>query len=99
MVYIIHYESMHLVYSISSSAVMISIVDAQREILLNPVGTNVWSGQVPQSLNSAAVTWALAKDLYGRSGPYIWVPLSLIFGMIPTFIQWVIYKVCSSLFF
>ena len=74
-------------------AVMASIVTAQREVLLDPIGTNVWSGQAVQSLNSAAVTWSLAKDLYGASGPYVWVPLSLLFGMVPTFFQWLISKV------
>ena len=49
---------------------MISVVNSQREILLSPTGTNVWSGQVPQGLNSAAVTWSLAKQLYGFDGPY-----------------------------
>ena len=72
---------------------MISIVDSQRDILLDPNGTNVWSGQVPQSLNGAAVTWSLAKDLYGFRGPYWSVPLSLIIGMVPTTIQWLIWKV------
>lgn len=51
------------------------------------------SGQVVQSLNSAAVTWSLAKELYGINGPYVWIPLSLLFGVIPTFIQWLISKV------
>ncbi|EPT02055.1 hypothetical protein FOMPIDRAFT_1119079 [Fomitopsis schrenkii] len=73
-------------------AVMISIVDAQREILVSPRGTNVWSGQAVQSLNSAAITWSLAKELYGPHGPYIWIPLSLLFGMIPTTFQWLISK-------
>ncbi|PCH44332.1 peptide transporter MTD1 [Wolfiporia cocos MD-104 SS10] len=73
-------------------AVMVSIVDAQREILTSPLGTNVWSGQYVQSLNSAAITWSLAKELYGPNGPYIWVPLSLLFGMVPTFLQWLISK-------
>ncbi|KAG5644858.1 hypothetical protein DXG03_007498, partial [Asterophora parasitica] len=72
--------------------VMISVVDAQRHILLSPHGTNVWSGIVPQSLNSSAVTWSLAKQLYGRSGPYIIVPLSLIIGMVPTTIQYFVWK-------
>jgi OPT family oligopeptide transporter len=72
--------------------VMISVVDAQREILIDPVGTNVWSGQVPQSLNSAAVTWSLAKELYGFNGPYWIVPMSLVIGMVPTFFQWLINK-------
>jgi len=77
--------------------VMISVVDAQREILLDPRGTNVWSGQVVQSLNSAAVTWSLAKQLYGRDGPYFVIPLSLIIGMVPTTIQWLISKRWSKI--
>jgi OPT family oligopeptide transporter len=72
--------------------VMISVVDAQREILLSPTGTNIWSGQVPQSLNSAAVTWSLAKQLYGFNGPYWIIPMSLLIGTVPTFIQWLIWK-------
>jgi hypothetical protein len=75
------------------SAVMVTVVDAQREILLSPTGTNVWSGQGPQTANSAAVTWSLAKELYGFDGPYWIVPLSLIFGIVPTTIQWLISKV------
>ncbi|KAG5634631.1 hypothetical protein DXG03_005776 [Asterophora parasitica] len=73
--------------------VMISVVDAQRHILLSPHGTNVWSGIVAQSSNSSAVTWSLAKQLYGRSGPYIIIPLSLIIGMVPTTIQYFVWKV------
>lgn len=76
---------------------MISVVDAQREVLLKPIGTNIWSGQVPQSLNSAAVTWSLAKQLYGINGPYVAIPMSLLFGMVPTFIQWLISKVWAHL--
>lgn len=73
-------------------AVMATIVANQREVLLDPVGTNVWSGQTVQSLNSAAVTWSLAGQLYGRSGPYVWVPIGLLLGAIPTIIQWFIWK-------
>jgi hypothetical protein len=72
---------------------MVSIVKAERDILINPIGTNVWSGQVVQSLNSDAVTWALAKDLYTFKGPYWIIPISLIIGMVPTTIQWFIHKV------
>ncbi|KAF8656479.1 hypothetical protein AX16_002530 [Volvariella volvacea WC 439] len=78
--------------AIVNYAVMISVVEAQREVLLSPTGTNIWSGQVPQSLNSAAVTWSLAKELYGFDGPYFVIPLSLIIGMVPTFCQWLIWK-------
>ncbi|TCD71832.1 hypothetical protein EIP91_003175 [Steccherinum ochraceum] len=72
--------------------VMISVVDAQREILLDPEGTNVWSGQVTQSTNSAAVTWSLAKQLYGPDGKYFLIPMSLFIGMVPTFFQYLIWK-------
>ncbi|KAM6503339.1 oligopeptide transporter [Amanita muscaria] len=72
--------------------IMVSIVTSQRDVLLSPTGTNVWSGQYPQALNSAAVTWSLAKELYGRNGPYFIVPLGLIIGMGPTFIQWLIWR-------
>ena len=75
---------------------MTTIVDAQRAILLDPQGTNIWSGQVIQSLNSAAITWSLAKELYGRNGPYLIIPLSLIIGMVPTFLQWLISKVSHT---
>lgn len=73
---------------------MISVVTAQRDVLLDPQGTNVWSGQVTQSLNSAAVTWSLAKELYGVHGPYFIIPMSLVVGMAATFLQWLVWKVC-----
>ncbi|EEB95363.1 hypothetical protein MPER_05678, partial [Moniliophthora perniciosa FA553] len=72
--------------------VMITIVDAQRETLLDPRGTNVWSGQTVQNLNSGAVTWSLAKELYGPDGPYFIIPMGLLLGAVPTTIQWLISK-------
>lgn len=74
-------------------SVMASITSARREILLDPIGTNVWSGATVQSLNSAAVTWSLAGQLYGRHGPYKWIPIGLALGMIPTTIQYFLWKV------
>lgn len=73
--------------------VMVSIVDSRRDILLNPQGNNIWSGQYVQSLNSAAVTWSLAKELYGPSGPYFVIPMGLVIGIVPTTLQWLIAKV------
>ncbi|KAK0192884.1 peptide transporter MTD1 [Armillaria mellea] len=60
--------------AIVSYVVMISVVDKQREVLTDPSGT--------ASLNSAAVTWSLVKQLYGRNGPYLIVPLGLLIGML-----------------
>jgi hypothetical protein len=80
--------------AIVNYVVMVSVVTAQREILLDPIGTNVWSGQTVQSLNSNAVTWALAADLYGPKGPYFLIPMSLLIGVGGTVLQWAIAKVC-----
>jgi hypothetical protein len=71
---------------------MISIVDSRREILLNPLGTNVWSGQIVQGLNSSAVTWSLARQVYGFKGPYYIIPLGILIGIIPTAVQWLVWK-------
>ncbi|KZV59208.1 hypothetical protein PENSPDRAFT_724355 [Peniophora sp. CONT] len=58
-----------IIGAIVNYVVMNSIVSAQRETLLDPIGINVWSGQqclqTVQSLNSNALLWALAKELYG----------------------------------
>lgn len=71
---------------------MVSIVTAQREILLSPTGSNVWSGQVVQSLNSQAVTWSMAKQVYGLSGAYYMIPFALVIGIFPTTIQYFLCK-------
>jgi hypothetical protein len=72
---------------------MISITGAQRDILLNPTGTNIWSGQAVQSLNSNAITWSLAKELYGPSGPYFIIPMGIFIGFTITFLHWLFNKV------
>jgi len=73
-------------------AVMVSIVTARREILLTPEGTNIWSGQTVQAFNSQAVTWSLASQVFGIHSKYIWVPVGLLLGAIPTVIQYFIWK-------
>ncbi|KAI0273164.1 OPT oligopeptide transporter protein-domain-containing protein [Russula aff. rugulosa BPL654] len=72
--------------------VMVSITGSQREILLEPTGNSVWSGLQVQSLNSHAITWSLAKQLYGPSGPYFIIPLGIFIGFAVTFVHWLINK-------
>ncbi|KAI9508128.1 oligopeptide transporter [Russula earlei] len=72
--------------------VMVSITRAQREILLDPIGNNVWSGQDVQSLNSQAITWSLTKELYGPSGPYFIIPMGIFVGFGMTFLHWLVNK-------
>jgi hypothetical protein len=72
---------------------MISITSSQREILLDPIGNNMWSGLWVQMLNSEAITWSLAKLLYGPSGPYFVIPLGIFIGFGSTFVHWLVSKV------
>jgi hypothetical protein len=72
---------------------MVSITGSQRELLLEPMGNNIWSGQQIQSRNSNAVTWSLAKQLYGPSGRYFVVPLGIFIEFAATFVHWLINKV------
>jgi len=72
--------------------VMVSIVTSKRDILLDPQGTNIWSGQTVQALNSQAVTWSLAAEVFGIHSKYIWVSIGVLLGAIPTVIQWLIWK-------
>ena len=58
--------------------------------------TYAQSGQYIQSLNSAAVTWSMAKELYSPKGPYFIIPMGLLIGMGPTIIQWLIGKVSPA---
>jgi hypothetical protein len=72
---------------------MVSITGSQREILLDPKGNNIWTGLGVQSLNSNAITWSLAKQLYGPSGPYFIIPLGIFIGFAAIFVHWLINKV------
>ncbi|KAI9154677.1 Oligopeptide transporter [Paramyrothecium foliicola] len=73
--------------------IMDTITRNQREILLDPLGNQVWSGRKIQSLNTTAVTWAMAKYVYGfGDGGYGIIPLSMLIGAaIPT-IFWLIHR-------
>ncbi|KAH8887176.1 OPT superfamily oligopeptide transporter [Thozetella sp. PMI_491] len=70
-----------LVGALINYFIMISITDAQREILLSIQGTHIWSGAGLQSFNTQAVTWGgLSKHLYSWGQTYQWVPLGLVLG-------------------
>lgn len=52
-----------------------------------------WSGAQSQSLNTQAVTWALAKDVYSFSkGGYGIVPVGLLIGAAFPVIHWLAMK-------
>ncbi|KAJ5757700.1 uncharacterized protein N7511_006394 [Penicillium nucicola] len=73
--------------------VMTTIVTSKREILVDPIGNNIWSGIAIQGLNSQAVTWALAKEMYSINGRYYIVPLGLLIGACLPVLHWGISRV------
>ncbi|KAE8350720.1 OPT oligopeptide transporter protein-domain-containing protein, partial [Aspergillus coremiiformis] len=77
--------------------VMTSIVSSQRAILLDPLGNSVWSGSSMQSLNTQAITWALAKEVYGVNSRYLIVPLCLVIGLALPVVHWGLIKICPPL--
>ena len=62
-------------------AIMTVIVTSKKEELLDSGSTTTWSGLQMANLNTQAVTWALAKELYGYKSPYFIVPMSLLIGL------------------
>jgi OPT family oligopeptide transporter len=83
---------------IMSYLMMEQITTEKREILLAIQGTNVWSGQLVQKHNSAAITWGgLANKLYSVGCRYQWVSLGFLLGIIAPVPFWLIHKFCPKL--
>jgi OPT family oligopeptide transporter len=72
---------------------MKTIIDAQRELLLDVQGSNVWSGQQVQSFNTNAITWgALAQHIYSPGGRYWIVPFALLIGLAVPLPFWLVHR-------
>ncbi|KAG2061444.1 OPT superfamily oligopeptide transporter [Suillus hirtellus] len=70
-----------------------SIVDAHRDVLINPIGTRIWSGWGSQEINSAAITWgALSAELYGPGKTYFQLPLGLLYGFLAPFLLYAMHR-------
>jgi len=61
-------------------AVMIGIINGNRDLLVNSNGDTSWSGATIQSYNTNATSWALAKYLYKAGARYSIVPWGLAIG-------------------
>lgn len=64
------------------------IVQDQEPILLSIDGTNIWSGATIQSLNSLAVAWSIAGDMFNVGARYEWVTLSFLLGFVVPIPLW-----------
>ena len=82
-----------IVGGILNFVIMKSVINGNREILLDVQGTNVWSGQQVQSYNSAAISWgALSKPLYAPGARYGFIPWMLIAGLAVPIIPWLLHR-------
>ncbi|WVQ69093.1 uncharacterized protein L199_007306 [Kwoniella botswanensis] len=82
-----------LLGAVLNYVMMDTITTNKREILLDPTGSQVWSGVGVQSLNSNAVTWSLAKYVYTfNNDGYGIIPLGLLIGACIPVIHWLIAK-------
>ncbi|EJD50718.1 oligopeptide transporter [Auricularia subglabra TFB-10046 SS5] len=74
----------------ASHASQVVITTHKKEILVDPIGDNVWSGFGYQGANSDAITWSLASRVYGIDSMYRWVPLGIAIGALAVVLQWMI---------
>src|ERR1700712_722989 len=58
------------------------VVANQTPILLSIEGTSIWSGVNIQSLNSAAITWAMAPKMFSIGARYQWVSAAYFIGFL-----------------
>lgn len=73
--------------------IMKTVISAQRTVLLDVQGTNVWSGQQIQAYNSAAIAWgALGKPLFAPGTRYAFVPYMLLVGLGFPIPFWLLHK-------
>lgn len=64
-----------------SYVIMATIVSREKPLLLNAnQGDHTWSAAHIGGVNTASITWAMARDVYSLKGPYGIVPLGLLIG-------------------
>lgn len=74
-------------------AVMISIVNGNRDVLVSGNGNSSWSGAQIQAFNTNASSWALAQYLYKSGGTYYMVPIGLLIGAAAVAIHRIVFYV------
>ncbi|KAL4253651.1 oligopeptide OPT transporter family protein [Abortiporus biennis] len=86
-----------IIGSVFNYAMMVSIVNNNREVLLDPVGTRVWSGWIIQQYNSASVAMgALGKDLFTFGKPYWFLAFAMFVGLFFPLPFWLVHRYSRS---
>ncbi|KAI0088413.1 OPT oligopeptide transporter [Irpex rosettiformis] len=82
-----------IIGSIFNYTMMKTIVDNNREVLLDPVGTRVWSGWIIQGYNSVSVAMgALGKELFTFGKPYYLVSFAIFIGLLFPIPFWIVHR-------
>ncbi|KAI0700199.1 OPT oligopeptide transporter [Cytidiella melzeri] len=75
---------------------MKTIIGSNREVLLDPVGTRIWSGWIIQSYNSASVAMgALGEELFTVGKPYYLISFAIFIGLLFPIPFWLVHR-CTN---
>ncbi|KAI9312463.1 OPT family small oligopeptide transporter [Dichotomocladium elegans] len=71
-----------------------NIVKNEREILLNPIGSNIWNGATPQVINSAAITWGAIGPMamFGPQSRYYLILWAFVIGFFLPVPFWLLHR-------
>ncbi|KAI7904553.1 OPT family small oligopeptide transporter [Cokeromyces recurvatus] len=71
-----------------------SIVNSQRDVLLNPTGNNIWNGATPQTINSAAITWGAIgpMNMFGPDSNYYIILWAFLIGFFLPVPCWILHR-------
>ncbi|KAF7316771.1 OPT oligopeptide transporter [Mycena chlorophos] len=84
------------IFNYAAGSMMISIVDNNRAVLQNPIGTRIWSGWIIQGYNSASVAMgAFGKELFAHGKQYWLVPFAMFLGLLFPLPFWGVWKLCN----
>lgn len=70
-------------------AIASTVIKSKFDLLQTNNGSYIWSGAYFQSLNVSAVTWSMAKYMYGPGTPYFIIPMAVLIGMAVVIVHWV----------
>ncbi|TKY86311.1 hypothetical protein EX895_005136 [Sporisorium graminicola] len=70
-------------------AIASTIISSKFALLHTNNGSYVWSGAYYQSLNVSAVTWSMAKYMYGPGTPYFVIPMAVLLGIAAVSVHYV----------
>ncbi|KAI8815670.1 OPT oligopeptide transporter [Fimicolochytrium jonesii] len=78
---------------ICNYAIQVQILNTKMEILRDPEGSNLWSGQGPQGFNAESVTWgAFTSYLYAPGKLYFPIAYAFLIGFALPVPFWLLHK-------